>query len=216
MVMSNLPTSKQKTIPSRRIVDATVRLFHLGAAVCFTGAYLTADSEQFQAVHVSLGYTLLGLVVFRIVWGLVGPRQARLSILGNKLKAMSSWRDAVITRSIQWRQVRQVILSGAVLSILAGAVPLTLTGYATYMEWGGDWIEELHELWGNVLLSLVVLHIGLVLLMRKLKTSQAVRPMWSGRIEGIGPDVAKHNHLWLALCLGAAIVVFWVSQWLQK
>lgn len=105
MLISNLSTSRHKTIPSRRIVDAPVRLFHLGAAVCFTGAYLKADSEHFQAVHVSLGYTLLGLVVFRIVWGLVGPRQARLSILRNKLKTMLSWRDAVVTRSIQWRQV---------------------------------------------------------------------------------------------------------------
>ena len=33
--------------------------------------------ERWRAMHVTLGYTLIGLVVFRLVWGWVGPASAR-------------------------------------------------------------------------------------------------------------------------------------------
>ncbi len=59
--------------------DAPVRVFHWLMVFSFAGAYLTAESERWRMLHVTLGYTMAGLVVFRIVWGLVGTRYARFS-----------------------------------------------------------------------------------------------------------------------------------------
>ncbi|MEY3410286.1 MAG: hypothetical protein RIS02_2013, partial [Pseudomonadota bacterium] len=53
--------------PSRRIVEMPMRLFHTLMALSFLGAYLTAESERFRLLHMSLGYTLFGLVVFRLL-----------------------------------------------------------------------------------------------------------------------------------------------------
>ena len=39
---------------------------------------LSGDGERWRALHVTLGYLLAGLLVFRVAYGLAGPRQVRL------------------------------------------------------------------------------------------------------------------------------------------
>jgi cytochrome b len=57
--------------------DIPTRIFHWLLAASFAGAFLTAESERYRDVHVALGYLLLALIGFRVVWGLVGTRYAR-------------------------------------------------------------------------------------------------------------------------------------------
>ena len=52
--------------------DAPVRVFHWLLVLSFAGAYLTAESERWRLVHVTLGYTLAGLLAFRLLWGVAG------------------------------------------------------------------------------------------------------------------------------------------------
>src|SRR5450759_2134824 len=63
----------------RRILvwDVPTRVFHWLQALSFGAAYLTAFSERMRNYHVALGYILLGLLVFRLLWGFVGTRYAR-------------------------------------------------------------------------------------------------------------------------------------------
>ena len=70
---------------SRRVVDAPTRMFHWLFALSFAGAWLTGDGERWRALHVVLGYTMAGLLAFRIVYGLVGPRHARLGLTWRRL-----------------------------------------------------------------------------------------------------------------------------------
>ena len=51
--------------------DLPVRAFHWLLAGSFAGAWLLSESERWRDVHVMLGYTVLGLVTLRIVWGLL-------------------------------------------------------------------------------------------------------------------------------------------------
>ncbi len=60
--------------------DWPTRLVHWSLAVCFAGSWLTAElGFDWTEVHFRFGYTMLGLVVFRILWGIVGPRHARFT-----------------------------------------------------------------------------------------------------------------------------------------
>ena len=74
--------AEPRDTPSVRKVliwDAPVRVFHWLMVLSFAGAYLTAESERWRLTHVTLGYTMAGLVAFRVLWGLVGTRHARFS-----------------------------------------------------------------------------------------------------------------------------------------
>lgn len=79
--MNATSASPAKPLPSQRILvwDAPVRVFHWLMVLSFAGAYLTAESERWRLAHVTLGYTMAGLVGLRLVWGLIGTRYARFS-----------------------------------------------------------------------------------------------------------------------------------------
>lgn len=60
-----------------RIWDPLVRIFHWTLVVAFSVAYFTED--DLMTIHTWVGYVICGLIVFRLVWGFIGPRYARFS-----------------------------------------------------------------------------------------------------------------------------------------
>ena len=212
--------------PGRRVVDAPTRMFHWLFALSFAGAYLTADGETWRALHITLGYTMAGLLGFRILYGLFGPRQAGLGLLWRKLGSAPAWlRSATqalqqrTIRGINWRQGQNLAMALAVVALLVLVVPLTLSGYGTYNEWGdvlgGDWLEDVHEFFGEAFLAVVLGHLGLIAGLSVLRRKNQALPMLSGRVEGPGPDLARHDHKWLAALLLMAVVAFAGWQWQQ-
>ncbi|OYY08426.1 MAG: cytochrome B, partial [Polynucleobacter sp. 35-46-11] len=61
------------------IWDLPTRLFHWSLAICFIGAVFTQESEKYRLFHVTFGYTMLGLIIFRVIWGVIGTRYSRFS-----------------------------------------------------------------------------------------------------------------------------------------
>lgn len=217
---ASLPSQSPATsAPRRRVVDAPMRMFHWLFALCFLGAYASADGERWRMLHVTLGYTLVGLLAFRVIYGLVGPRQARLSLLWRKLAGLPAWVSALrpgASGSVNWRQGQNLLMALAVVALLAVVVPVALSGYGTYNDWGGEWLEELHEFAGEAFLWLVLAHIGSILALSAMRRKNQALPMLTGRIEGAGPDLARRNHGTLALLLLAAVLTFWTWQWQQS
>lgn len=63
-----------------RIWDLPTRLFHLALALCVTGSIVTVKlGGLWMDWHVRLGIVSLALIVFRLIWGLLGPRYARFT-----------------------------------------------------------------------------------------------------------------------------------------
>lgn len=60
-----------------RVWDLAVRVFHWGLVASVATAWFTAD--EIQPVHEIAGYTVAGLVAFRLVWGIIGSRHARFA-----------------------------------------------------------------------------------------------------------------------------------------
>ncbi|MFY7905580.1 MAG: cytochrome b/b6 domain-containing protein, partial [Burkholderiaceae bacterium] len=108
----------------------------------------------------------------------------------------------------------------AVVALLAMVVPLTLSGYATYNEWGdflgGDWLEEVHEFFGEAFLFVVLAHLALILLLSLLRRKNQAAPMFTGRIEGTGPSLVDNNRVWLACLLLLAVLAYGAWEWRQS
>jgi cytochrome b len=200
-------------------------MFHALFALCFIGAYVSADSERWRVLHVTLGYTLAGLLVFRLLYGLFGPRPARLRLLFARLKPARTWLGSLLawvrrdpaapTATALWRQTEHLALGVALVGLLVTTVPLTVSGVATYFEWGGKWFEDLHEASGDGMLALALTHVGVLALMAVLRRKNTARPMWDGRIAGRGPDLVTSNRGWLAALILGAVLAFWGWSWQQ-
>lgn len=61
-----------------RVWDLPTRIFHWSLAVCVVGLVVTAKLGQMEW-HFRLGYAVLALLLFRLVWGLVGGRWSRFA-----------------------------------------------------------------------------------------------------------------------------------------
>lgn len=211
------PATAAAPARTRRVSDLPTRLYHALVAFSFFGAYLSADSERWRSVHVTLGYTLAGLLAFRLVYGLLGPRPLRWTSMFSRLKGVPAWLRACVSPSAlgaaHWRQGQNLLMLLTVLGLLALIAPLVLSGHAAWNEWGGEWItdalEELHEALGEGMLLLVGVHLGLLGLLAVARGSAALAPMLHGRVSGPGPDLVPSQRLWLALLMLAAVLAGW-------
>jgi cytochrome b len=215
----------QSTVaPVRRITDAPTRMFHWLFAISFLGAYLTADGERLRMLHVTLGYTMAGLLAFRVLYGLFGPRQAGLGLLWRKLASAPAWlrslRASTSPSAINWRQGQNLLMALAVVVLLVLVLPLTLTGYATFNEWGvfpgEEWLGELHEFFGEAMLFVVLAHLALIGGLSLMRRKNMASPMLTGRVEGPGPSLVPHNRAWLAALLLVAVLGYGAWEWQQS
>lgn len=206
---------------TRLVIDAPTRMFHWLFALTFVGAYATADSEHWRLLHVTLGYSFAGLLVFRVLYGLVGPRQVRLGLLGRRLAGVPAWlrslRDARSLASMNWRQGQNPAMALAIVLMLALVAPLVISGYGSYDDWGdvlgGEWLEEVHEFFANAFLAVVLAHLSFIAGLSVLRRQNQALPMLTGRVRGSGPSLVRHNRAWLAGLLLLAVVSFGAWQW---
>lgn len=177
-----------------KVWDPLVRLFHWSLAGSFLIAWLLEDS--WLALHVVVGYTALGLVMVRLLWGLVGPRHARFSDFVRPPAAVWAYlRDVAAFRAR--RHLGHNPAGGAMVVALLAAVVLTgVTGLATYGAeefagplavlghapvWAGGALEAIHEFLANLTVLLVALHVAGVLLASVQHRENLVRAMVTGR-----------------------------------
>lgn len=194
----------------RLTIDAPTRAFHWLFALSFAGAWLTAESERWRDVHVTLGYAFGGLLLFRLVYGLIGPRQARLPLLWRRASGLGGWLRSALSGQPDLPRLATLGMGAAMLLLLMVAAPLVLSGYAGHIDWLGleDALAELHEFFANTLMALVLTHLALIAVLSLMRRKNTALPMLTGRTAGTGPDVVKANRGWLALLLIAAFVGF--------
>ena len=171
--------------------DLFVRLFHWTLVVAFTVAYLTEDP---LIVHVWAGYVVGMLLVARVVWGFLGSPHARFS-------------DFLYTPAVTFRYVRNLVLlrSGErhlghspgggymVILLLVFLAATVVTGLIVYggdqqagplagmfTEETGEAVEEWHELFANITLALIFIHIAAVILASSAYRENLVRAMVTG------------------------------------
>lgn len=191
----------------RRILvwDLPVRIFHWLMALSFAGAYLTADSERWRLVHVTLGYTVAGLVAFRLLWGLAGSRHARFASFVRGPKAVARYLGSLLGGRPEHHVGHNPAGALAIVALLGLAVAAAATGWAVYGDLGGEWLEELHEGAANAMLALAGLHIAAVMVSSRLHRENLVRAMIDGCKRGIPEDGIRSARALVGMLLVAAM-----------
>lgn len=191
--MSDRPTSPQ-------IWDPALRIFHWSLAIAVTAGWLLGKFGPLQmTVHFWMGYAVAALLLFRLVWGVIGPQNARFTTFVRGPGAV-----------LRYLRTLPVRAGGAVTAPVTGHNPLggwsvvamlvvlalqVITGLTLdpedYINTGplagyvsSDWNREalaLHHTLGGILMVLVVLHVGAILFYRFWKKQDLVTPMVTGR-----------------------------------
>lgn len=125
--------------------DIGTRLFHWSLATLFVAnAFLTRPGKD---VHQWIGYAIGGLVLFRILWGLFGPRHARFADFPPSATAAMGQLAEIASGRRRPHLGHSPLGALMVYNVIATMAGLVLSGYAmtTVAFFGVEWIEEVHE-----------------------------------------------------------------------
>lgn len=192
------------------IWDLPVRAFHWTLATSFAGAWLLADGERLRNIHVMFGYTVLGLLVFRLIWGFIGTRYAQFRSFMYRPREMGTYILGILRGDHPHYVGHNPAGSFAIWAILILAALTGLSGYATYNEFGGDVLEELHEFFANTWMLIVGVHIGGVLVSSLLDRENLARAMVTG-YKRAEPAAAIRSGVY---GLGSLVLVSVLGFWL--
>lgn len=139
--------------------DLGVRLFHWSLVTMVTLTYLFDEPRK---LHRSLGYVVIGLISFRLIWGLIGTRHARFAdFVPGPRRLLTYLRDMLRGREDRYLG-HNPAGAAMILTLLATLFAVGATGYMMGMDayFGQDWVEHTHKALVNGLLALIALHIG--------------------------------------------------------
>jgi len=177
-----------------KVWDPLVRVFHWSLVIAFFTAYFT-DDDLLQ-VHVWAGYAVLALVLWRLLWGVIGTAHARFTDFVIRPAAVISYLKDVVSLRAK-RYIGHNPAGGVmVIALLVALLLATVSGLAVYGadqgagplaawmtgfgEEGEDVLEEIHEFFANLTLILVIAHVAGVLVSSWLHHENLPRAMVTG------------------------------------
>jgi cytochrome b len=176
-----------------RVWDLPTRLFHWALVVCVVGLVVTGNvGGNWMVWHGRLGYAVLTLLLFRLVWGFVGGYWSRFanflygpaSVLGY-LRGQGRPEQSVGHNPLGMLSVLALlaVLLAQVGSGLFADDEIAFTGPLVGLV-SGDWVGQAtayHKGIGKTaLLVLVGLHLAAIAFYRLAKKQNLVRPMVVG------------------------------------
>lgn len=163
-----------------KIWDPAVRIFHWGLVAAFAVAYFTAD--DYRDVHEWAGYVALGLIAFRLVWGVIGSRYARFSDFVPGPKRLKEY----VRLALKGREPRHLGHNPAaaimILFLLLATSVIGISGWllTTDWGWGSGVLEEVHEISVNVTLVAIALHVSAAIYESIHHRENLIRAMFTG------------------------------------
>jgi cytochrome b len=180
----------ESTTTTVRVWDLPLRLFHWSLLVCVIGAFASAKiGGEAMRWHFYFGYSMLVLMLFRIIWGFVGSATARFSSFPPNPAAA-------------WRTLRGAVSSylghnpAGALSVYALLCSLSFQAVsglfsnddiASEGPWMvkvskelSDQITSWHKINEKIIIALVLLHLAAIAYHRYAKKERLVQAMLTG------------------------------------
>lgn len=203
--------------------DLPIRLFHWLLVALIAFSWWSAENERIEW-HLWSGFAILALLIFRILWGLAGSSTARFSsfvrgpgAIASYLRDPNGWRGighsplgALSVVALLLATSVQVGL-GLVTMDENGVYEGPLTGLVSFDA--SELAREWHELFFNVLLGFIILHVAAIVYYRIFKRRRLVGPMITGRAQlDRGTEPMRPAQWWTAvICLVLALAI---TRWI--
>ena len=222
----NLDTSEGSRPPEAygrpiQVWDLPTRLFHwllvmLVIASVFTGKV----GGLWMQYHVWSGYAILGLLLFRLVWGFVGGQHARFSAFVRGPKAVLRYARTMPSRNAPKHLGHNPLGGWSVLAMLVALLVQAVTGlfanddifiegplYPWVSKSTSDWLTHIHKLNQEVILIIVAVHILAVVFYLIIKHENLIVPMFTGRKHWHAEGESSANQLGRAALIVSMIAV---------
>jgi cytochrome b len=188
-----------------QVWDLPVRIFHWSLVAAVSTAIISGEiGGDLMPLHGKAGLAIVGLVTFRLVWGVVGTTHARfLSFLPTPSRVMAHLRGRWQGHGHNPLGALSVLALLGLLALQAGtglfandeiaftgplsplvneALALRLTGW--------------HQLLANLLLGLIALHVVAIFFYQRIKKHKLIEPMVTGwkdvaSPKGVPPQTAE-------------------------
>jgi cytochrome b len=193
-----------------RIWDLPTRLFHWTLVVLIVFSVVTAKiGGNWMDWHTRSGYTILALLVFRVLWGLAGSRYARFANFVTAPRAALRRARELLARTASAPQVGHNPLGGwAVIAMLTVLGVQGISGLFAYDDivTEGPWakfvsnatsgrLTTVHRYNEKVIYALVALHLAAIAYYRFAKREDLLTPMLTGDKYGVSAVSADDGAL---------------------
>lgn len=179
-----------------RVWDFPVRAFHWLLVLGILAAWLTGDVfDSYLNWHLIIGEGLMGLVLFRLVWGVIGSESARFSHFVKGPAAIKAYLGSFKSdgKGSVWlghNPLGALSVAAMLLSLVVQVGTGLFAAADDYINYGplnkfvsddmSGVLTEIHEVNFNILLGLIGLHLAAIAYYRFFKRENLVTPMVTG------------------------------------
>jgi cytochrome b len=220
------PHAASGPLRALRVWDLPVRLFHWALVVLVIVSVTTAQiGGNAMQYHEWSGFTILTLVLFRLLWGFAGSTYARFGAFLRGPRAALDYARTLLRGTPAFHPAHNPLGGWMIVLLLASLLVQTGTGLFAnddvmlegpladhVSKETSDLLTRIHHINFSVLLALVTVHVGAALYYLRAKRENLILPLVTGRKqvpEGLPVPDRRGGPLWLAaalLALSAAIV----------
>jgi cytochrome b len=197
-----------------KLWDLPLRLVHWSFVVLLAALWWSWKSGRIQ-LHEQLGYVTLGVLLFRLYWGVFGSSTARFAQFVKGPRPIAAYLRGAARTNVGHNPLGalSVLLLLGLMIVEVGFGLFTqdvdgieagpLAQYVSYET--ADWARGWHEMLFNVILAVVAVHVLAILFYLAVKRDNLVGPMITGR-KAFDEDVDPPRMASLAnVLLGAAL-----------
>ncbi len=206
------------------------RIFHWLLVIGLVAAYILSDDDELLNFHSSVGYMVGILIIFRIIWGFVGPKYSKFNdfpIGVNSLKKFAANMKESKSQSPGHNPAASVVMLGIILFsliiVVSGILLLASEGQGlfAFIQTGlsEDSLKETHEIAVNILIGLVIAHLlGNIVDFIFNKKAGTLTSMFTGykNIDAEGIKLNSFQKIFATIGLLAALAIVPYSITTQK
>ena len=211
------------------IWDLPLRIFHRLFALTIAGSWYTSEhSSDFIEYHMLLGYFALGLLVFRISWGLVGPKHARFSQFIPSFKTLINYLTCIKQNKKHYSPghnplgALMVILMIVLISLQAVSGLFINDDVFSSGPYYGSIAPEIEKIMSflhhnlfDIMIVSIILHLSAITYYWKIKKENLILPMITGKknVNEINESDAISSSripLAISIVIAAIFFVYWL------